>query len=300
MERRRVLQAGLALGTTFVGERLSESPAEARPLKVARTFYEGTIQTNLSYYSGRLRLAVVGKRVIGFAFPYLSYIDRDPVMRIIGSVKNKKLRASLIVVTDPQERVPPKTEVGTIQGTVSGAKAKGLLSMPGLPDSRGETEGRFETPKMVEDKAAMKELAGVYDGAVVGGMPEFKSVATLGKNGTYVLSDIRRPDGTSVKGRYGGVYLVGEPLNDGERLVYSLPLPTSANAAALAALALAVDWCECCGETEADQKAKEEAKRQQAEGAARMREETDRQLRLLYRNSSHPLLGSFGIEAKRR
>src|SRR5690349_19207924 len=118
MERRCILKAGLVLGATFLGEPLECLPAEvARPLKLKRHFFEGCLCIeDLSYFS-TLRMAIVGRRAIGFG----SETGADqtmPILQLTGSVRNGKLKGVLTLILDPTGQVEPGTVVGAVTAKV--------------------------------------------------------------------------------------------------------------------------------------------------------------------------------------
>jgi hypothetical protein len=286
VERRCFLQAGLVLGATYVGEQFDLVPAEAaRPLKLKRHFFEGGLSTEDGAFSNRLRMAIVGKRVIGFGSPFPSGQDTQPHIQLNGHVRNGKLKGSLTLAFDPLHRAELGTVVGKVSAHVGKKSVKGKLVSTGIPGTTPDAVGLLFADILEEDVDAMRQVAGVYDGAVTSGLPNFSAVATLGANGTYTLESIQHADGTPVPGRIGGVYMLGKPFNPGQfdRLIYSLPLPASSNGAQVEGGGLGIFDCDCCEKSEQEKEKKEEA--QQAADAAIAKVMADEALKNLHLNN---------------
>ena len=246
MERRDVIRAGLAVGTTFFGTRiLSPDAAEARAVKPARLVFNGSMGTESADW--RLRLAIVRNRFIGFGSPF-DHDGADPAMLgILGGVKKGKLKGSVYVVLDPLDRVPENTLVGKFSGAVKDKTLRGTLALPDFPGA-GEP-GSAYAPQVAEDKKAMREMAGIYAGEITGGLPKFKAEATLSANGSFELAKIFKEDGTPVAGRRGGVFFLGEPFNPTtwDRLIFAFPLPSRrAEGSSLAGKGLGILDSSCC------------------------------------------------------
>jgi hypothetical protein len=142
----------------------------------------------------------------------------------------------------------------SVTAKVGKKSVKGKLVSHGIPGATPGLGGIIRAELLEEDVAAIRTVAGTYDGSVLFGLPGFEAVTTLGANGTYTVDTIRRPDGSPAPGRIGGVYMLGTPLNGDsfDRRVYALPLSVTRNSGEAEVDSLpGVTLCDCCPTKEA-------------------------------------------------